>query len=583
MALQDLNIFCYYDRARFAQFSAMDCANWYNVQAPSGKAQQALYPTMGRRHINFLNQNKLIFNAEPRALFKTIDFMYVIVGAQVIQVDNLFNQRVLINNDFNKTQGDVWFDFISVGTQVYAMLTAQSGSVRKAFIITEDGANSKMEVVTDVNAPVNPLFVATFGNRFAVSASDSPVYALTKIGVPLPGDVFSPAGQPLFNSASGKVRQMGVLFNQLYIFTDFHTDVWANIPTQFEGEVFPWKLNTSYNFDVGISDPFSLSIDFGVMCFLSRNKNGLVEFVMSDGRQPQSIGSQAVNVVLQEGSNEDLLSPFIDNFSNGFLYQYENTIFYRVVAGDFLDLGNLDITDSANCLEYNFTSKQWHRCIELNGERNRIQQHVFFNSKHIVSVVDDFTLYQMAGNIYYNEVRNQAQSEPNAPDAYSKFPMRYELVTKAFYQKGYTEFITDYIEIDFVFGNETFYKSCAPYDNAVYMVDETSTPENPLYLVTEDDKFIVTEDSNTPSFSDNHYCDLFKPHVELYFSDDGGVSFHSADLREFSPLGVYRYRMRWYELGASRNRVYKLVCVSSAPIVILGAIQNIRKSSGGAN
>jgi len=74
-----------------------------------------------------------------------------------------------------------------------------------------------------------------------------------------------------------------------------------------------------------------------------------------------------------------------------------------------------------------------------------------------------------------------------------------------------------------------------------------------------------------------------KPHIELYWSDDGGVTFQSADLREFSQLGFYRWRMRWYELGPSRNRCYKLVAVSSAPIVVLGACQSVRRSSGGAN
>jgi len=139
------------------------------------------------------------------------------------------------------------------------------------------------------------------------------------------------------------------------------------------------------------------------------------------------------------------------------------------------------------------------------------------------------------------------------------------------------------VEIDFVFGDKTFYKSNAPFENTVYLVDEASTPENPIYLVTEDDEFIIAEGTNTPTFNDNHYNALFKPHIELFYSDDGGVTFTTADLREFSPLGQYRWRMRWYELGCSRNRCYKLVCVSSAPIVILGAVQNTRRVSGGAN
>jgi hypothetical protein len=102
-------------------------------------------------------------------------------------------------------------------------------------------------------------------------------------------------------------------------------------------------------------------------------------------------------------------------------------------------------------------------------------------------------------------------------------------------------------------------------------------------MLSEDDKFIIAEGSNTPTFDDNHYNALFKPHLELYYSDDGGETFIQADVRPFSQLGQYRWRMRWYELGCSRNRCYKLVCVSSAPIVVLGAVRNTRRVSGGAN
>ena len=161
--------------------------------------------------------------------------------------------------------------------------------------------------------------------------------------------------------------------------------------------------------------------------------------------------------------------------------------------------------------------------------------------------------------------------------------MRYELVTKQIFLEDYSEFEDEYVEIDFVFGNKTFYKNCAPFLNTQFMVAENSTPEHPIYILSEDDKFLITENSNTPTFDDNHYCALFKPHLELYFSDDGGETYLPADLREFSPLGQYRWRMRWYELGCSRNRCYRLVCVSSAPIVILGGVRNTKRVSGGAN
>lgn len=586
--IEELPVFCYYDVQRFRQFGAMDCANWYGIKVESGKKQQALYPAMGRQHITFLNQNRLIFNDQPRNVFKSINYLYVVDGTSVYQFDRFYNQKTLpITVELGSP---IWFATLPVGTMVYNMMTDGT----HIFVIKEDGSAVTAEEVTDPNAPGGsttggrPLYVAAFGNRFVVSMADTPDFYLTQIN--LAGNAntyFTVSGSALFARASGIIGQFGVLQNQLYIMCDFTTDVWANIPTQLTVAnatvEFPWKINSSYNFDYGIADPNSLSIDFGMMVWLARNATGLVTFMMTGGQKPQDISSQAINVLLEDSTHINALNPFLVDEVDGFLYQYENTIFYRASVGTFLDIGDLDIEDTANSIEYNFSTGTWSRCIELNGERNRIVKHVYFNNKHLVTVLDDPAIYEMAGNIYHNELRNLEQPNPQADDAFLKFPMRYELVTRQLFLPDYSEFMDEYVEIDFVFGNQTFYRSYAPFINTKYLVSESSTDASPIYIVSEDNKFIVTEDSNAPSFDDNHYNALFKPHIELYYSDDGGETFVQADVREFSQLGQYRWRMRWYELSVSRNRCYRLVCVSSAPIVILGGVRNTKRISGGAN
>jgi hypothetical protein len=590
--IEELPIFCFYDVQRFTQFGSMDCANWYGIQVESGKKQQALYPAMGRQHVRFMNQNRFIFNVQPRAVYKSINYFYVFDGTTVYQYDRFYNFKVLpINTSLG---GPIWFSTLAVGSVVYSMFT---DSVN-IFLITENGASVTAAVITDPNAPGgattggSPLYVAAFGNRFVVSKANTPEFYLAQSF--MAGNVNTYFTDPALNaalnaSASGVIGQFAVLQNQLYIMCDFVSDVWANIITQITvGGVtreFPWKLNSSYNFDYGIADPNSLSVDFGMMVWLGRNSTGLITFMMSGGQKPEPISTQAINVLLENSTHDEQLNPFLVNEVDGFLYQYENTIFYRASAGKFLSIGDLDIEDNANSIEYNFDTKTWGRCIEINGERNRIVKHVYFNNKHLVTVLGDPVIYEMAGNIYHNELINPAQADPQAPDAFLKFPMRYELVTKQIFLPDYSEFMDEYVEIDFVFGNKTFYRSQAPFLNTKFIVGETSTPSVPVYMLTEDDRFIIAEGSNTPSFDDNHYYALFKPHIELYYSDDGGETYTlgSADNREFSPLGAYRWRMRWYELGISRNRCYRLVCVSSAPIVILGGVRNTRRVSGGAN
>lgn len=588
MAITPLPILTHFDRQRFTQFGAMDCANWFLVKAPTGKNQLALYPAMGRRHVEYFGQNKLIFEAEPRQLFRTLEYVYAIIGTRVIQIDKHYQERVIGHIPLGVP---IWFDYLAVGNLVYGLMTAQNAM----YIITENGPNVSFDLVTDANAPSQPLYVAAFGNRFVVSQKDTPDYYLSQFnlgGVVNPATCFTINGSPLFNRATGKVRQFGVLNNQLYIFSDYTTDILANIPSQISvagvTTSFPWKVNTSANFNVGLADPFSLSIDFGRMVWLGQNQSGLISFMLSTGQQPVEIASQAVNVLLESSRQLDGPTPFLNGQTDGFLYQYENSIFYRASAGKYEAFGILDKEDSAHALEYNFATNTWARVVELNGERNRVQKHVFFNNKHLVSVANDGALYELAGNIYHNELRNPVASA-QAKDAFLKYPMRYLLTTEQIYQEDYSEFITDYVEIDFVFGDKTFYKNHAPFDNTIFIITEDAGPDgSPVFTIAEDqqhgeDVFLIMQEGNTPGFDDNHYNQLFKPHIELFYSDDGGITFHSADKREFSPLGHYRWRMRWYELGASRNRCYKLVCVSSAPIVILGGTQNVRRASGGGN
>ena len=595
MAIEELPIFCYYDVQRFQQFGAMDCANWYGIRVETAKKKQALYPCMGRKHINFLGKNELIYTEEPRKIFKSINYFYVVVGASVFQYDAFYNEVPL--GTISAT-GNIWTAFLTVVNKTYVMLTDE----KNIYVITENpGGNppSTMDVVTDPNAPGGsasdglPLYVAAFGNRFVVSLQNAPTFYLSRT------NLFSGSGtlnncftqinsvSPLFAQASGNIKQFAVLHAQLYIFTDYTTDIWANIVTQITVNgvtaEFPWKLNSSYNWDYGIADDKSLDVDFGRMVWLAKNANGLVSFMSSDGQQPQPISSQAINVLLQKTANIGGLTPFVEATSNGFLYQYEDTIFYRVSAGVYHGDQILDFESTSNAIEYNFETQTWHRAIELNGERNRIRDHVFFNNLHLVTVIGDPAIYAMAGDIYYNEVRNTT-ADAQATNAFLKYPMRYELVTPHIFLPDYAEFADRYVEIDFVFGDKTFYRNQAPFNNTVFIAAETSTDNSPVLMIEEDDTtFIIKEGTNTPQFDDNHYWALFKPHIELYYSDDGGITFTSADLREFSPLGHYRWRMRWYELGASRNRCYKLVCVSSAPIIILGAVRDTKRLSGGAN
>lgn len=591
-----------YNVQRFPQFGSEDTANWYIVDGKNTKRPQAFYPVMGRRHINYLGQNKLIFATQPRAVFKTIYYWYAVVFNQIYRIDPFFNMIEITQGLMTTFNGNVFSDFLVVSqippnNKGITYVTFVDG--QNIYFYEEDTGN--FFLFGGANAPINPTYVAAFGNRFVFAGGNTSQFNLTKVnlgGVPLTqalvDTAFTIAGSPLFAQEAGVIRQFGVLHNTLYIFTDYTTGIWANIPSNIiltDGTTppFPWKKNATYDWDYGIADPLSLDIDFGMMVWLGQNRNGLFQVMASIGDKPIDISTQAIDVLFQNDVNS-FNDPFLGKASDGFLYVYENTIFYRLSAGVYQETGIDDFVNVANSIEYNFSSKEWHRCIEKNGERCRVQKHVYFNGYHLVTVAGDNTIYQMSGEFYTNDIRNPAQSDPQAMDAYLIDPMRYERITPIISEEDYAEFEDEYVEIDFVWGDMTFINSTSPFENTQFIIDEQPGADgNPQFMIGEqpgsdgNPVYMITENSNYPTVNSSIYNAWFKPSIELLFSDNGSISFQSADVKEFSQLGVYQWRMRWYQLGTSRNRCYKLICTSPAPIVVLGGVRNTRRISGGAN
>ena len=606
---------------RFPQFSPEDTANWYIVKGQDTKRPYSMYPTMGRAHINYAGANRLIFGSQPRSEFKSIKYSYYVVGNLIYRVDSEYNQIVISGNSVVTFSGQMYFAYLVVNSLVFACFTDQE----KIYIYQEDTGvpcnTGAFYVVTDPNAPGNvmvnnmptfPGYIMAFGNRIAVSCLNSSQFFLSEInlltantgsasfqpnycftvGTVLNGSSVVTQGAAVFAQEDGIIKQMGVLNNTAYIFCDFVTGIWSNTPAVFSGTgvSFPWKKNTTYNWNFGIASSNSLDINFGMIVLLAQNSEGLIQFMKSTGGQPEKIPGKGVDVLLQNYTNNfGALNPFLGPSANGFLYQYENVVFYRISGGPYTGTQILDQEQQANSIEHNFEVGEWHRCIELNGERCRIQGHIYFNSKHLVTVLGEGTIYEMSGKYYYNEIVNPNEPNLQAPDAYIAYPFRYERVSTIISEDDLSEFETNYVEVDFVFGDSNINYSTAPFTNAVFLIAETLLNGQPQFIISEtpdgdgNPVYVLSDPSNTPSIDELTYNTLYKPSVELWYSDDGGISFQTSDVLVFSNIGVYIWKMRWYQLGCSRNRVYKLVAVSPVPIVILGATMFVRRVSGGAN
>lgn len=600
--IDELPIIGFYDKQRFNQYNPSDCANWFIVPDELGKKQYALYPTMGRRHIHALGSNRLIFSSEPRLLTKSNNFWYAVVVNSIFRIDQFYNVLEISQGKVTTFAGKVNADFLFVNQAVNGVSITYVGFADGQNIYIYHEETGDFDIITDTNAPTNPTYIKAFGNRFVAAGGDTSQFNLSEInlaggagGTFDASKAWTVALKPVFAQESGVIRGFAVLKNILFIFTEYTTGSWSNTSSQIQNiggvtTTFPWRKNTSYDFDYGLDDDTSLDVGFGFMVWVGRNRAGLRQILLSSGNAPEPISNEAISVLMQNATTSGGVSPFITGPLNGFLYSYESNIFYRLSVGLYDDTNLIDAEDIGNCIEYHFNSKSWHRCVEKNGQRNRIQKHVFFNNIHFVSVFNDKTIYQMSGHFYDNEITNPNAVSPQSQDAYLVEPFRYQLDTKIISEKDYSEFETEYVEIDFVWGIQTFIKSTNPFPNSVFLIDEQLGPDGqPQYIIDEELGpdgqviYILGEQGNFPVANDLTYNNWFKPHIELYFSDDGGMSYKPADVLQFSDLGTYQWRMRWYQLGPSRNRVYKLICYSPSPIVVLGGTMLVRRISGGAN
>ena len=183
---------------RFRQFGPEDAANWCLVKGEQTKREYCMYPTLGRAHIQSSGINEMIFSAEPRGLFKSIDYAYIVVGSVIWQIDENYDLVNISGVQLQTDGGNVFFTYLVVNSIVFACFV----DTQKIYVYVESGPQAgQFFVVTDLKAPGNstvngvvtkPGYIAAFGNRIVVSVANSSQFFLSQINLLTPN---STAGQ----------------------------------------------------------------------------------------------------------------------------------------------------------------------------------------------------------------------------------------------------------------------------------------------------------------------------------------------------------------------------------------------------
>lgn len=67
------------------------------------------------------------------------------------------------------------------------------------------------------------------------------------------------------------------------------------------------------------------------------------------------------------------------------------------------------------------------------------------------------------------------------------------------------------------------------------------------------------------------------PQVILDWSDDGGHTWSNQHWRSLGKIGEFHARVRWLQLGMSRNRIYRITITDPVKIIILGAYADLEE------
>ena len=65
------------------------------------------------------------------------------------------------------------------------------------------------------------------------------------------------------------------------------------------------------------------------------------------------------------------------------------------------------------------------------------------------------------------------------------------------------------------------------------------------------------------------------PQVMLSWSDDYGHTWSQEHWKDAGQIGQYRQRVRWYQLGITRDRVYRVVITDPVEVNLVGAQLNV--------
>lgn len=455
--------------------------------------------------------------------------MFAVIGSGFFQIDIFFNQSTDLTYDFTVTQlgtlqtsvGVVYIAennkpqiAVSDGTAIYVYDPTQSPAFQAATINFTPG-------YIDFH---DTYFIAASAND-QTQSGQSNVWRLSAQNNGLSWPTTS-SSVGLLQTKPDNVQAV-VRFpskgNMLLVMGETVTEAWFDVGYQ----LFPYQRSTQFSIDYGCLSPATIARMDEIVVWLAANEQSGPVIMYTTGGMPEKITTDGIDYLLAQ-----LVNP-VD--SQGFLYRQDGHLFYHI---NFY-------TDNFS-LFYDFNTKKFYHASDENLNYFIASSLAFFNNQYYFLSKDNSNLYAF-DTIFttYNGVE--------VPRIRTCKNVR--LPSQEYFLAN-----------DVGFTIET--------GETPYQQEDTG----PVFLLTQDSKFILTQDGNNFLIIDNDGTVNIQPRVDMSVSYDGGASFSRDFPYILNGQGQRKNKLQWWRLGIANDMVlqFKFWGLNNR-VVCTDGILNIRQ------
>jgi len=351
--------------------------------------------------------------------------------------------------------------------------------------------------------------------------------------------------------------------NMILVMGKAITEFWFDTGNQ----LFPYQRQNQSSIDYGCVSPATVAVLDDIVIWLGQNeKSGPIVMYTTGGPEPKKITTDGIDFQLSEIDNpED---------SQGFIFRKNGHLFYHL---NFY-------TDNFSYVFDLTTNKIYNACDErLNYYI--MGQAVWYQNQY-------FSISRNHGNLYIFDTVFNVYEDTNAENIIVKnevprirYTQNIRLPSQDYFIVNDVSFVIESGESDYIYQDHGPWFLLTEDDKKLITEDIAFEGfllfENGNFWETENDNLIIGEivDFSESAFliTDNNNLVPITPRVDLSVSYDGGATFSSNFPYQLPHIGKRKNKLIWWNVGMGNDVVCQFNFWNVGAVVADGGVINIRK------